>query len=73
MDLIASTISILGIRDDVKDSIFGYAPNLTANMIALICFALLLVIHVYMGIKYAQWWFGITIFIFLTSKLHFFL
>lgn len=39
---------------------YGYEPNLAANMVGLVLFAVLLAYHVILGIWYRQWWFGLT-------------
>lgn len=45
---------------DVSQSIYGYVPNFAANMVGLVLFAVLLAYHIFFGLWYRQWWFGIT-------------
>lgn len=53
---------------EMDNSYYGYAPNLGANLAAAIGFGILLLFQIFFGLKYRQWWFGITIVIFLICE-----
>lgn len=46
--------------EEAAYSVFGYVPNLAANLVGLVLFAILLAYHVFMALWYRQWWFGVT-------------